>query len=88
MVVSELALLQVQGERPWAESAEARQSCLGISPEGLDAVDVDLAADELIPAMIDADMGVTHLSELVVGAPAVGINDGCGFDAFENNPLQ
>ena len=78
----------MQGESPRVHAAEPRKAGLGVSPEGLNAVDVDLAADEFVAAVVDADMGVAEVPEVVVAAPTVGVDDGGGFDAFQDYPLQ
>lgn len=78
MVVAELALFQVQVEGARVHPPEPRQSCLGVSPEALDPVDVAAAhraAAELVACMIDPQvLLVPHVHQPVVALEPVGVD--------------
>ena len=58
------------------QSVELHQPGLGKGPERLDAVDVVLALDELISAMLDPVMLlVTQIDQTTVSSPAIGVDD-------------
>jgi hypothetical protein len=49
---------------------------------------VNLATDELVTFVVDADMGVADFPEPALRTPPVGADDLRWFDALKNNPLQ
>ena len=76
MVESELRLFQMQVKGGIGQSIELHQPGLGKCPEGLDAVDMVLALDELIGAVLDPVMFfVAQIDQAVVASPAVGVDD-------------
>lgn len=53
MVETEFTFFEVEAQGGAVEAAKFGQAHLGLSPEVLDAVDVRLAPDKFIAAMID-----------------------------------
>jgi hypothetical protein len=64
----------VQDELILLDSVKLRQPSFGEGPEGLYAIDVAFAADELVAAIIDPVMVVAVEHVPVVGLPAVGVD--------------
>lgn len=81
IVVPELAFGQVQYEHILSDAIEHNESSFSERPENLDAIDVALAANELVLAVINTVKDITVKYEPVVGVPAVGI-DGTAIEHF------
>ena len=64
----------MQDELILLDSVKLRQPSFGEGPEGLYAIDVAFAADELVAAIIDPVMVVAVEHVPVVGLPAVGVD--------------
>ena len=64
----------MQDELIVLDSVELREPSFSEGPEGLYAVDVALASNELVPAVEDPVMVVAVEDEPVVGLPAVGVD--------------
>src|SRR5262249_7770093 len=58
------------------------------APEAFDAVDVHGAFDELVIAVIDAEVAIAEIDQAVVAAPAIGVDDGRDIDPTPDNALQ
>ena len=59
-----------------AHSSEPGQPGFGEAPEAFNTVDMSLASDELIAAMIDSQvLAITNIDQAVVATPAVRIYD-------------
>ena len=87
MIEAPLGLLEVEMEGVLWQSLELGQPDLGHSPEAFDAIDVDRAAGEFIPRMVDPEVAVAEIDEAVVTAPAVGVNDGAWVHPAADDPL-
>ncbi len=74
MILTPLAFENVCKEVAFMKAAHSGHPELGEAPERLDAVDVILAAGDLIFVMMDAVMPVAVKHQAVVGAPAIGVN--------------
>jgi len=89
VVEPELGLFEVQVKGGIGQAVELHQPGLGKSPEGLDAVDVVLAVDELVNAMLDAMVFlVTQIDQAVVTPPVVGVDDAPGVHFAPNDGLK
>ena len=64
----------MQDELILLDSVKLRQPSFGEGPEGLYAIDVAFAADELVAAIIDPVMVVTVEYEPVEALPTVGVD--------------
>ena len=76
MIETKLTFFEVQPQRGAGEAAELRQTHLGEAPEVLDAVDMRLAFDELVAAMIHPMMLlVAQVHQAAVALPAIRVDD-------------
>jgi type IV secretion system protein VirB4 len=79
VVEAVLALLEVQVERVGRHPVELDEPTLGVRPEALDAVDVALAAGEVVLLVVDPQvLLVADVDQAVVATPAVGVDDAVG----------
>ena len=70
------------------DAVELMQPGFSITPEALNAINVTVAAHELIlPVVNSVVFTVADINESVVAAPAVRVNDGLDRDATANNGL-
>src|SRR5438445_713751 len=76
MVETELTFFEVQAQGGAGESAELGQTHLGDAPEVLNAIDMRLAFDKFIAAMIHPVMLlVAQVHQAAVALPTIGIDD-------------
>ena len=61
-----------------ADAAQFAEAELGLTPEALDAIDMVLAAGELVLMVMNAMVRAAAQHEAVVSLPAVGVNGGLG----------
>jgi len=66
VVEPELAFGKMEGEKLFLHAAELDKAALGISPEALYPVDMAFAVGELIRAVVDLVMPVTHSGKTAV----------------------
>ena len=89
MIEPELTLLEMQVKGRAAHPLELDESRLSDAPEPLDAVDMAVAAHELVAVMTDSVMlPISHVDDAVVGAKAVRMNRRRELDPATNNGLQ
>jgi len=70
-------------------TTESIQTGLGKAPEALDAVDMGLASDKFILAVIDSQVpAIANVNQAVVTPPAIGIDDAVQGDTTSDNALQ
>ena len=75
MVEVEFAFLEVQVEGVSGHALERGEAMLGIGLEALDAVDVVGALGEPVVGVVDPKvLGIAHVDEAVIAAPAVGMD--------------
>lgn len=79
MVVTELHLVQVQGESVRAHPVVFEELSLGIAPEALEAVDVHSPAAEP-SGVIDSQVAIAVEGERIVGVEFVGVHEGAPLD--------
>ena len=76
MIETEFGFFDVEVEEPAGESPVLCQACLGVAPEGLDAVDVVGASGELVLAVVDSEVAfVADVDEPVIALPTVSMNN-------------
>mgnify|MGYP006268777323 CR=1 FL=1 len=73
-MVSELQFLEVIGKPLRGNSVMFDDSFLGVTPEALQAVDIDPASGEIL-SVIDPQVSITAEHERIVALETVGIND-------------
>ena len=65
----------MQIKRLFMHPAEPGQSILGKAPEPFDSVNVSMAFNKFIAAMIDPQMlSITQIHQSVIAAPTVGVD--------------
>ena len=74
MIVSELQFLEVEGEPLWGNAMVFHDALLGVTPEPLQAVDVDPATGEVFP-VVHAKVSIATEHERVVDLVSVGVDD-------------
>ena len=76
MVKTKFALFQVQIKGPFADAAKLAQAALGDRPKVLNTIDVALAADELILAVMHSMvLLITEVYKPVIGLETIGIDN-------------
>jgi len=89
IVEAPLALFEMQVKGMTWHTVELLQSAFSKAPKALNTIDVPTARSKLISAMIDAKvLGITHIHQTVVAAPASAVNSGLWGDTTANNGLQ
>ena len=89
MIEAEFGLFQVQQKGVFGHAFNLLEADFGEAPEGLDAVDVRGALDELILAVAHTKMAVeSNVYQPVIPAPAVGVDQGRHVNFTTNNSLQ
>ncbi len=88
MIKAPLAFFEVDEEAIATHAVELGEPGFGKAPEALDAVDVVLAAGELVNLMVNAMVTIACGHEAVVGEPAVGVDIALGEDDASDNRLQ
>jgi len=79
----------VQVECLGADAVELLKPTLGETPEAFNAVDMTVASDELVRAVIDSEvLRVSDIYKAIVAAPPVTVDDRFRRDATANNGLQ
>ena len=75
MVETELAFLEMEPQRAAAQASGLRQTHLGDAPEVLNAIDVGLALNKLVAAVIHPVMLlVAQVNQAAVAFPAIRVN--------------
>ena len=70
-------------------TSESIQAGLGKAPEALDAVDMGLASDKFILAVIDSQVpAIANVNQAVVTPPAIGIDDAIQGNVTSDNRLE
>ena len=76
VVISELAFFQMQVKRLFVHPSEPGQPIFGKSPETFNTINMGMAIDEFIAAMIHAQMlGVAQIDQSVIAPPAIRMDD-------------
>ncbi len=89
MIETEFTFFEVKAQGGAVEAAKLGQTHLGLAPEVLDAVDVRLAPDKFIAAMIDPVMLlIAQIHQTAVALPAVGIDHAAQGDFTLQNGRQ
>lgn len=74
MVPTKLAFFEMEKKLIFADAVKFEKTMLSEAPERFNAVDVVLAAGELILVVVDAMMTKTAGHQTIVGFPAIGVN--------------
>ena len=89
MIEAEFGRFQVQQKGVFGHAFELLEAGFGEAPEGLDAVCVRGAMDELVLSVADAEVAVeADVHQPVVAAPAVGVDHRRRVDFAADNGLQ
>jgi len=89
VVEAELALFEVQVEGVSGNALGLGEAMFSEGPEGFDAVDVAVAADELVIAMVDPEVfSIADIDQAMVPPPAIAMDDTLGGDTTPNDLLQ
>jgi hypothetical protein len=89
MIESKLSFFEMIIKCTFRHAVKLSQTTFGIAPEGLNPVDMMLAAGKLIGAMIDAKVLVkADVNQAIVAPPSVGVDDRFRPHAPPDNGLQ
>ena len=76
MIEPEFSLFDVEVEESPGEASVLGQASLGVTPEGLDAVDMTGAASKFVVTVVDAKVTlVSNVNQPVIPLPSIGVND-------------
>mgnify|MGYP007047510891 CR=1 FL=1 len=88
MVKTEFGLLEVQRKGLRWDAFELSQTQIGISPEGLDSVDMAVTSSKLVFSMMDSKvLGVSDVHQALIVSPTVTVDDSID-RTTPNNLLQ
>jgi hypothetical protein len=87
MIISKLHFFQVKREPFLGDAMELDEPFLGVAPEALNAIDVDLAIAEVL-AMVKVDMPVATEHERIIALELVGVNNAPASDHFNRQIEQ
>lgn len=76
MVKAELAFFKVQVDGVSGDALSLGKAMFGEGPEGFDAVDAAVTADELVIAIVDPEvLGVADINQALVPTLAIAVDD-------------
>ena len=87
MIIPKLHFFQVKREPFLGDAMELDEPFLGVAPEALNAVDVDLAIAKVF-AMVKVDMPVATEHERIIALELVGVNNAPASDHFDRQVKQ